>query len=64
MKTNYCCQLAAADTAVDEIEGMVDATEGVDDTAYMMLNGKKTVPDLPGFGMKYIWGLELFENHL
>ena len=59
IKTNYCCTLAAGDLSVSEIEGMIDETEGVDDSGYAMLDGYKTVPDAPGFGMKLIWGLEL-----
>ena len=62
MKTNYCCSLAAGMSVFREIEGMVDETEGVDDSGYSMLNGKKTVPDLPGFGMDLEWGLPLFET--
>lgn len=64
IKTNYCCTLAAGDLSVSEIEGMIDETEGVDDSGYAMLDGYKTVPDAPGFGMKLIWGLELCENRL
>lgn len=62
LKTNYCCTLAAASPLMNEIEGVVDETEGVDMSGYIMLNGKKTVPDLPGFGMPLVWGLELLVN--
>lgn len=62
VKTNYCCALAAGCVVFDDIEGMIDETEGIDDSGYAMLGGVKTVPDSPGFGMKYIWGLPLFEN--
>ena len=64
LKTNYCCSLAAVNPLMNEIEGMVDETEGVDTNAYAMCKGKKAVPDLPGFGMPLVWGLELLVNRL
>lgn len=59
VKTHYSAALAAATPLVDEIEGVIDETEGVDFSAYGLLEGKLTVPDLPGFGMRLIYAQEL-----
>lgn len=62
LKTNYCCTLAASERTFTEIEGMVDETEGVDTSGYVMMNGKMSVPNMAGFGMPLIWGLDIAET--
>jgi D-galactarolactone cycloisomerase len=59
VKTHYSAALAAALPFVDEIEGVIDETEGIDFSGYKMFDGKLTVPDTPGFGMKLIFAQEL-----
>lgn len=59
VKTNYTAALAAAYPYVPSIEGIVDTTEGVDTSGYELVNGKLTVPDLPGFGMELYFGMEV-----
>lgn len=59
VKTHYTAALAAAYPYTPSIEGVLDETEGVDFTGYGLKNGKLSVPDTPGFGMGFIWGMEL-----
>ena len=59
VKTNYTAALASAYPYVPSIEGIVDTTEGVDTSGYELVNGKLTVPDLPGFGMELYFGMEV-----
>lgn len=59
IKTHYTAHLAAGYPLVNDIEGVVDETEGIDFSAYRLENGKLIVPDAPGFGMDLIWGAEV-----
>ena len=57
LKTMYCAHLEAAyPDIIPTIEGVPDEIEGIDSSAYVMENGMLSVPDAPGFGMKFIWG--------
>lgn len=45
---------------MDYIEGVIDETEGV--SWKLWYSGRKNLcPELPGFGMKLIWGQDLDE---
>lgn len=59
LKTHYTASFAAGYPLVDAIEGVVDETEGVDFSGYALESGQMFVPDLPGFGMRLIWGQEV-----
>lgn len=59
LKTHYTASLAAAYAHVPTVEGVLDETEGVDFGGYLLKEGKVTVPDLPGFGMELVWGMEV-----
>ncbi len=61
MKTRYTATLGAGCPLMDLVEGVIDETEGVDTGAYGLADGKMTVPELPGFGMKLIWGQDISE---
>lgn len=59
LKTRYTATLGAGCPLIDLVEGVIDETEGVDTSAYGLVNGRMMVPELPGFGMKLIWGQDL-----
>lgn len=61
MKTRYTATLGAGCPLMELVEGVIDETEGVDTGAYGLADGKMTVPALPGFGMKLIWGQDISE---
>lgn len=61
LKTRYTACLAAGCPLMDLVEGVIDETEGVDTDAYGFVDGKMTVPELPGFGMRLIWGQDIEE---
>jgi len=46
------------------LEGVIDETEGVDMSLYTLRDGLLSVPDAPGFGMKFIWGRRYDERGL
>ncbi|MFN4180422.1 MAG: mandelate racemase/muconate lactonizing enzyme family protein [Armatimonadota bacterium] len=50
----YVAQLAAGVGNVTIVEGIPGKTEGVDYSAYKLVNGQIVVPDEPGFGLKLI----------
>ncbi|WP_020577569.1 enolase C-terminal domain-like protein [Actinopolymorpha alba] len=51
LKTLYAAQLAAGLGNVLVVEGVPGHTEGVDGSAYQLLDGMLHVPDAPGFGL-------------
>lgn len=59
IKTHYSAVMAAAYAFVPSVEGVIDETEGVDFSSYVLKDGKLTVPAAPGFGMDLIWGKKL-----
>lgn len=59
LKTHYTASMAAGYAYVPTIEGVLDETEGIDFSGYMLNQGKLCVPDTPGFGMDLFWGQEL-----
>ncbi len=61
LKTRYTASLGAGYPLMDFIEGVIDETEGVITDAYAVADGKIIVPELPGFGMKLVWGQDLEE---
>lgn len=61
LKTRYTATLGAGCPLMDYIEGVIDETEGVSWESYGIQEGKIYVPELPGFGMKLIWGQDLDE---
>lgn len=61
LKTRYTATLGAGCPLMDFIEGVIDETEGVSMDDYAIVDGKIIVPELPGFGMKLIWGQDLEE---
>lgn len=61
LKTRYTATLGAGCPLMDSIEGVIDETEGVSMDDYGIVDGKIIVPELPGFGMKLIWGQDLEE---
>jgi L-alanine-DL-glutamate epimerase-like enolase superfamily enzyme len=52
LKTNYVAHLAAGCGGVLSIEGVTCSSEDVDLGDYPLKDGKLTVSDAPGFGMK------------
>jgi len=58
LKTHYTAHLARACKNAITIEGVPDLTEGVEFDGYQLIDGQMVVPDRPGFGMDFIWGLE------
>lgn len=59
IKTHYTAALGAGVPGLGMVEGVLDETEGVDFSGYVLSGGKLIVPDAPGFGMKLIWGMKL-----
>ena len=59
IKTHYSASLAGGYAGVNDIEGVIDETEGIDFSGYRMENGKLILPETPGFGMQLIWGQEI-----
>lgn len=51
LKSLYAAQLAAGAGNVVTIEGVIGNAEGVDSSAYSLVEGNLHVPDLPGFGL-------------
>ncbi len=56
IKTHYTAQLLAGVGGIAPVEGVIDETEGVAFDAYRLQEGCLSVPELPGFGMRLIWG--------
>jgi L-alanine-DL-glutamate epimerase-like enolase superfamily enzyme len=56
VKTHYAAHLAAGVEGTVSVEGVVDDTEGVELEHYVLKDGRLTIPELPGFGMRLIWG--------
>ena len=52
LKTNYAAHIAAGLGNVVTVEGVTCRTDDVDMSGYRLKDGKITVPDAPGFGMK------------
>lgn len=60
LKTHYCAHLAAAyPHHIPCIEAVLGETEGVDYGGYELKNGMLTLPDKPGFGMRFFWGEQI-----
>lgn len=59
LKTHYAAQFCAGYPGVARVEGVTDTTEGVDFSGYKLKDGKMYLPEKPGFGMDFIWGMPL-----
>ncbi len=59
LKTHYAAQFCAGYPGVSCVEGVTDTTEGVDFSGYQIRNGKMYLPEKPGFGMDFIWGMPI-----
>ena len=59
LKTHYAAQFCAGYPGVACVEGVTDTTEGVDFSGYKLREGKMYLPEKPGFGMDFIWGMPI-----
>jgi D-galactarolactone cycloisomerase len=59
IKTHYAASFCAGYSGVSYVEGITDTTEGVEFDGYKLNQGFMVIPEKPGFGMDFIWGMPI-----